>query len=669
MPFYWRRRRTVWYGNRRRYRRRFKTPRYKRRRRWRRPRTRRTRRRRRKRRYHKVRRKRKAITIKQWQPDSIVNCKIKGQTVLVLGGQGKQMVCYTNVKKAWTPAKAPGGGGFGCEIFSLGELYEQYKFRRNIWTKSNIGKDLCRYLRCAFTFYRHPETDFIISYSRQPPFDLTKESYTQCHPLNMMLAKHKLILPSKTTKPLGKIKKRLIIKPVKQMITKWFFQEHFSTEPLLQINASACNFNYNNLGCCNVNQISTFFYLNTTFWQQPNWDNASATYQPYPTVPQTLYFWSKKDYETKTTTTPTLEFRKPTTHDSSTDHDTGWFRKEILQAYKVTKTEAKTDFLGVMPVNECRYNPNIDTGEKNVLWLVSTFQTDWRKPTDQVLIYKGLPLYIMLYGYLSYVQAMKGKRTDILLNYVVAIESPAFKPASQIGAEGPIVPIDRTFYNGQAPYNEPIPYSFQKHWVPNVYSQIEILNTIVESGPLVPKYARTTNSTWELDAFYCFYFKWGGPELTEPAVTDPHLQAVYEVPDRISTSLQIRDPAKQTPSSILHPWDLRRGYFTKSALKRMSSNLSTDTDFQPDQEEAPRKKKKRTGPELRVPEEETEEIQACLRSLFEENIFQESKTENLQALIQQQHEQQQQIKWNLLRLISELKEKQNQLRLQTGFLN
>ena len=113
----------------------------------------------------------------------------------------------------------------------------------------------------------------------------------------------------------------------------------------------------------------------------------------------------------------------------------------------------------------------------------------------------------MLFGYLSYVQGMK-KTKDYFLNYVLAIESPALQPAAQIGAQGPIVPIDNTFRDGKGPYNEPIPYSWQTHWVPNIYNQLEVLNGMVEAGPLVPKYARTTNSTWELDAFYTFYFKW-----------------------------------------------------------------------------------------------------------------------------------------------------------------
>ncbi len=237
MPFWWRRRKRYWlpynqYRKRRARRRYRRKPRYRRR-------TRKAVFRKRRRRRRKVRRKRKTITVKQWQPDSIVKCKIKGIGTLILGSQGRQLVCYTNVKKTLTPPKAPCGGGFACEQYSLGYLYEEYKMGNNIWTKSNIGKDLCRYLLVKFTFYRHPDTDFIISYDRQPPFNTDNLVYQSCHPKLLLLSRHKILLLSKFTKPNGKLKKRITIKPPKQMLTKWFFSEQFSKFPLLLLKAAA----------------------------------------------------------------------------------------------------------------------------------------------------------------------------------------------------------------------------------------------------------------------------------------------------------------------------------------------------------------------------------------------------------------------------------------------
>nr|UHM25921.1 MAG: ORF1 [Torque teno midi virus] len=671
MPFWWRRRRRAWWYKKRRPRKTFyrkrktrRAFRYRRRRPA-------GRRRRRRRRRGKVRRKRQTLTVKQWQPDRIVKCKIKGSTVLVLGAEGKQLVCYTNVKNANTPPKAPGGGGFGCEQFSLESLYTDFLFRKNIWTKSNILLDLCRYLGVQITLYRHPETDFIVAYHRQPPFDISKEIYTMCHPVNLMLSRHKIIIPSKFTNPKGKIKVKKFIKPPKQMLNKWFFQEHFCKYPLLMIQAAACNLNYSNLGCCNTNQMVTFFYLNIGFYSVASWTAVRTdAYLPYSTFKNEVYTWNKKQWDTLETAREDQKFTKPALYAPSVNIKTGFFSPQMLQAVQLTSDTKKSSIVRNVPLNICRYNPNLDNGKKSKIWLVSTHTASWDPPPiDKTLVYEGYPLYMMLYGFLSYVQYIK-KASDFFLGYVVALQSPALLPYSQVGAEkNIIVPLDSKMPQGKAPYDEDLTDYMKNNWFPTVYNQLEVLNTIVESGPLVPKYSQTKNSTWELDMFYKFIFKWGGPESPEPIITDPMLQATYEVPDTYTNTLQIVHPRSQKAGSLLQPWDIRRGYFTKTALKRMQENLPTDSSIQSDAEQPARKKKKtQTGPELSNPFENQEEIQTCLHSLCEENIFQEipEDPKQLSKLIKQQQEQQQQLKYNILRIISELKEKQNLLSLQTG---
>lgn len=544
-------------------------------------------------------------------------------------------------------------------------------FRRNIWTKSNILLDLCRYLGVQITLYRHPETDFIVSYHRQPPFDISKEIYTMCHPVNLMLSKHKIIIPSKFTNPKGKIKVKKFIKPPKQMLNKWFFQEHFCKYPLLMIQAAACNLNYSNLGCCNTNQMVTFYYLNIGFYSVASWTAVRTdAYLPYSTFISEVYTWNKKQWDTLDTAKPDQKFTRPSLYAPSVNIKTGFFSPQMLQAVQLTSTVHRSSIVRNVPLNICRYNPNLDNGKKSKIWLVSTHTASWDPPPiDKTLVYEGYPLYMMLYGFLSYVQYIK-KASDFFLGYVVALQSPALLPYSQVGAEkNIIVPLDSKMPQGKAPYDEDLTDYMKNNWFPTVYNQLEVLNTIVESGPLVPKYSQTKNSTWELDMFYKFIFKWGGPESPEPIITDPMLQATYEVPDTYTKTLQIVHPRSQKAGSLLQPWDIRRGYFTKTALKRMQENLPTDSSIQSDAEQPARKKKKtQTGPELSNPFENQEEIQTCLHSLCEENIFQEipEDPKQLSKLIKQQQEQQQQLKYNILRIISELKEKQNLLSLQTG---
>nr|UHK05937.1 MAG: ORF1 [Torque teno midi virus] len=667
MPFWWKRRRRF-FNPRSRFQRR--------RRRWRKPRRklytrRRTRKytRKRRRRRYKVRRKKKLITVKQWQPDSITNCKIKGVGVLVLGAEGKQCVCYTNVKKAWTPPKAPGGGGFGCEQYSLGMLYEEYKFRNNIWTKTNMLKDLCRFMWVRFTFYRHPDTDFIINYDRQPPFDIDEFTYLLCHPQNMLLSRHKIILLSKSSKPNGRVKKTKKIKPPKLMLTKWFFQKQFSDYPLLQLKASAANFQYAHLGCCNTNQITTFFYLNTGFYQIGNWAHANTgtqIYQPYGNIPRDLVFWSKKNPSSG-------DFAKygfqpnPQTYDDSISYDKGWFAPKVLQAQAVTRDQSGGQSQANLPTNVARYNPNLDSGKKSAIWLKSTLTPSYDKPqSDMTLLLQGFPLWMMLFGWLSYIQLIK-KAKDFFASYVVILQSDAIQTYASPGATTFYIPISNEFYNGKPPYEEPLDMHWRRGWFPNVYDQLPILNAIVESGPYVPKYSQTKNSTWELHYFYQFFFKWGGPEITDQPVADPLTQAVYPVPSGITNTIQVRNPAKQSFESILHPWDYRRGIIKKSALKRMADHLSIDTTFQ--EGSTPSKKRKIKGPCLTVPQEQDQEVLSCLQALCEENTYQEIQETNIQQLIQQQQQQQDQLKWNLLRIISDLKEKQRLIQLQTGCLS
>lgn len=114
------------------------------------------------------------------------------------------MYCYTTEKNNYVPPKVPYGGGFGAEKYTLQYLYEEYIFQNNIWTKTNFYKDLCRYLYCRITLFRHPETDFVVSYSRQPTFDINKWTYPGTHPNILLLQKHKKVVLSTASKPNGK---------------------------------------------------------------------------------------------------------------------------------------------------------------------------------------------------------------------------------------------------------------------------------------------------------------------------------------------------------------------------------------------------------------------------------------------------------------------------------
>nr|UHK05824.1 MAG: ORF1 [Torque teno midi virus] len=672
MPFWWRRRNKRWFG--RRYKRRYNPYRQRRRKRtyrrrkYRRP----TRRRRRRRR--KVRRKKQTLTVKQWQPDSIVLCKIKGFDSLVWGAQGTQFKCATYNMYEYTRTRYPGGGGFAVQLYSLEYLYDQYKLKNNIWTKSNLLKDLCRYLKVIMTFYRHPTIDFVIVYDRQPPFELGKTSYMDFHPYMLLQRKHKIILPSTATNPRGKTKKKKIIKPPKQMLSKWFFQQQFSKYDLVEVAAAACSLRYPRIGCCNENRmvtlycLNTKFYMDTTWAQTPDQHASDPWYKPYPTISQSYKFISQYDkngynpYTYITTTTPGEA--KISEYYRSIDMIGGYFSPKVLAAYecKVNGT------VKPLPIVLGRYNPAIDDGQGNVVYLQSILTGHWAVPqVTPDFVIKDQPLWLAFWGYYDFLYHTKGPSIFPLHMFVIKSKYIQFEQTETPNTYWAF--IDPDFINGKWPYDSPIYYRDKKLWYPTVEWQLKTINSIVSTGPYVPKLDNQNLSTWELATSYSFHFKWGGPQIHNQPVEDPGNKNKYDVPDTIKKTIQVLDPSKNIAATMFHDWDYRRGCITSTAIKRMQENLPTDSSLPSDSESEPQPKKRRVLPVLHNPEEKTQKINSCLLSLCEESTCQEPQTEeNIFKLIQQQQQQQQKLKHNLLVLIKDLKVKQRLLQLQTGVL-
>nr|UHK06749.1 MAG: ORF1 [Torque teno midi virus] len=661
MPFWWNRRKRWWRGRRRPYyRKRYKTKR-RRPRRFNRTKYRRTYRRHRRRR-KKVRRKRQKIPLQQWQPQTIRKCKIKGIAVNVLGGEGRQFVCYTDSRFDWNLATTPGGGGFGVEKYTLGYLYLENKRGNNIWTTSNQTLDLVRYTGCQFKFFRHEHLDFVVVYDRNYPMTLEKYTYAYSHPYNLLQQKHKVIIPSLKTQPLNKkTYVKVKVKPPRQMSTKWFFQEYFSGQGLLTLYSSVIDLRYSHLSCCNSNQLVTFYSLNGQFYQNGNWGYVATATQPYmPYKGAASGEYSGTDYTGKKNISTTIDAKDYAT---SVSYKKGWFNPQLLQIAHPTKPSQ------VPPLIQSRYNPTIDTGVGNQIWVSSLLKNSLGPPeTDTQLILEGLPLWQLCWGFLSYVTKKKGDKY-FLKSYIAVFKCKYCEP--QTGDHHYFIPIDPTFIQGQNPYGRFSIHNDNDKWFPNVSNQLETINNFVQTGPFVPNLDNQRQSTWELKSRYTFYFKWGGGQQPDQIAADPSKQVSYDVPDKIRQAVQICNPTTQDPTKILHAWDFRRGFVTGSALKRIlkdsedDSTVSILTDTS-----SPPKKRKKKGNSLPLQEEDQEEEETCLLSLFEENTCQDpSASQNLFQLIQQQQQQQQSIKLQLLQLIASLKKKQKMLQLQTGMLS
>nr|UHM27087.1 MAG: ORF1 [Torque teno midi virus] len=658
MPFWWKRRRKWWWG-RRRYRPR-RRPQKRRRRVYRRRRTRRPYKSHRRRRY-KVRRKRAKIRLTQWQPDSIRKCKIIGLGTLIIGAEGTQMNCYSTNKYDYIPPKVPYGGGFGSEAFTLDYLYQEFNFHNNFWTASNIQKDLVRYTGCKFTFYRHPEIDFIVSYNRQLPVQINKYTYPAIHPHQQLLEKHHKIILSQKSKPNGKYTVKMFIKPPKQMLNKWFFTQPFSEYQLVYIQGAACNFRNSYLTETSQNLLVNILSPNPVFFKNKDWDQArdqNHPYEPYTSIKNNLTFKYKEKGNVKERQYPPSNL----SYSQSISYDNGWFQPFILQAFEV---DYGTVAYATIPTVAGRYNPTKDKGDGNLFYLSSTLTSGWEPPNDKQLKLENVPLWLAAYGFLSYIKTIKSE--EFFKSHIVVMKSTAIYCATQIGACSYYAPIDIEYTQGKKPYEQAINALDKARWTPNVTWQLKTLNAIVESGPFIPQLNEQKYSTWELKYKYKFYFKWGGPRNPDEQITDPTQLPTFDVPDKLYKTIQITNPLKQATETILHPWDQRRGLITQRAFKRMCENLQTDTEFEISTE-TPKKKKKIQGAALQNPEENLQELQQCLLSLCEENTYQD-QTQDLQQLIQQQQQQQQLLKYNLVKLLTDLKNKQRQLQLEANMLN
>nr|UHK03720.1 MAG: ORF1 [Torque teno midi virus] len=654
MPFWWRRR-NRWYKPRTyRYRRR-RWPKRRPRRRLYRRRNRTTTRRRRRRRRTKVKKKKQYLKLLQWQPDSIRKCKIKSIDILLFGANGRQYRNYTTNLNEWTVEKTPGGGGFSTTVFSLQFLYEQHMLKKNIWTSSNVNFDLCRYTGCKFIFYKHPYIDFVLSYKRQYPLSLSFADIMNCHPYMILQSQHKIIIPSMKHNPKGKpyVKKKM--KPPKQMTNKWFFQDMFSDKPLILLTAAVCDLSMPYLGPSGENTLISLTCLNIhNCYDLGNW--GAPEYKPYSTFTGTKVKYKPRKASAET------EFQLGSTGVGYSD---GWFSKQLLQAEYIAFTSDKK----VPPVYYARYNPAIDDGVGNSVYLCSVSTSDFNKPaSDKVLIASNKPLWMLLFGFVDYVRHIK-RPVETMSIYYLVIETK-YIHATFTGTRTYLhIPLDLSFIEGKGPYNSLASDKWLTRWYPTLVHQQQSMNNIVKAGPFIPK-PDPTKANWELHYNSTFFFKWGGAQDTTKAVTDPAKQSDWITPDNIQQTIQAVDPKTQVPQSLLHTWDFRRGSITETALKRMYQHLPTEQLTSTDGEDLPPKKKAKYTSQQPVLQEEETENQTCLHSLFEEDTCQEEKEDqqSLRHLIQQQQQQQQNIKHNLLHLLTKLKKAQLQLQLHSGLL-
>ncbi len=247
--------------------------------------------------------------------------------------------------------------------------------------------------------------------------DLQKYTYADSHPYQILQSKHKFLIPSMLTKPKGKRYVRVRIKPPRQMVNKWFFQEGFADTGLIQLHTAAADLRYPHLGCCNTNQLASFLTLNTDFYQYAAWGNSN---NPYIPTEQDKWYVPTPNFAIVTEVKNAKgEIVKITTHltpyDKTVSYSEGWFQPKFLQAIEIVKPQQLNG-----PIKGARYNPSLDTGQGTAVWLTSVLTNEYGPPkTDLDLYLEGLPLWQLLLGFLDWVKQKKRSNifTKLLLMF------------------------------------------------------------------------------------------------------------------------------------------------------------------------------------------------------------------------------------------------------------
>nr|UGV39045.1 MAG: ORF1 [TTV-like mini virus] len=577
MPYFWRR---PWYRRRYHYRR----PWY----RSRRPRTTFRRRRRRwvrKKFYYTIP---KTIRLRQWNPRTTRLCKIKGHIPLIICGRDRQIFNWMQYYDSIGPAEQSGGGGWSSIVFSLGALYQQFKRLMNWWTKDNDGLPLVQYKGCKFKFYKSWDCDYIVTAQTSPPMTDTEYKHLDSHPYRQLMNKRPIIIPNLVRKPSKKTYKVKRFPPPSLLQNKWYFQQDFCATNLIMLTTSAASFDQFWLPNDEVSQVITFHSLNTKIFANPNfhthdtygynpkstiilWGTGNGTHA-LPTTYGSLHYLGDTDqYKLGQTWTgnfppPRTQWGNPFYHDHSSI-DTKIY-------YSTTRPEKDTTPPKVTELDPiyitCRYNPLKDTGEGNQVFFKSTSisKKNIFEPEDNPDIHiSGFPLWLIFWGWTDWLEKKK-PINQIYLNYYIVIVTDFIEPK----LPGYVI-LDEDFI---FPDPTKLTETDKLYWHPRWGYQKKTANRIGTSGPCTPKLNKAHSI--QVNAFYTFYFKFGGCPAPMQNIKDPCEQPKFPVPSDQLQTIQIIDPATDK-QSLLHDFDERRQTLTETATKRIKKAKESKTNI------------------------------------------------------------------------------------------
>nr|UGV34717.1 MAG: ORF1 [TTV-like mini virus] len=603
MPYYWRRR--YWRPRRRFWRRRARKT--FRRRYWRRRRT-----------VRKFRKKLHKITVKEWQPKTINKLKVTGFYPLFEGTKERLGNNNTMYIDSIAPHLIPSGGCFSINVFTLKALYELHLKARNWWTKSNCRLPLIKYLGCKLNLYRSSNADYVFVYANCGDMKANEQMFQSTQPSVLLLNKNKRIVTCDPNNCKRKPYKTVKIRPPAMFQNKWYFQSDLANIPLLLTITSACSLQRYYIPSTAISSTIGFWSLNTKFIKYHQFKQPSATTGYRPNDEWSLYSvggihtsWESASFKnliylanTKDYTLGKYIDEIPNNSNFTNKVDkyfqslANWgnpfapqYLKQDSEAFPVLGTKKTLDEVknlakqenggkllkdnGFILLNQellthCRYNPQADQSH-NAAYLAQIVNdnTQWHEPTETTLITKGLPLWLLLQGYLDYhLKSQQPQRPTT--DYCLVLVSDHISPTLDS-----YVPLDNDVVEGRSPYetDEGFKRDADKlNWHPKCNFQLRTINNILSTGPGTVKLPDRISC--EAKCKYTFYFKLGGCPPPMDDVCDPQKQPKYPTPNNILSTTLLQDPATP-PQYFLNCFDQRRGMLTKKAAKRIKTDFET----------------------------------------------------------------------------------------------
>nr|UGV45429.1 MAG: ORF1 [Torque teno virus] len=321
------------------------------------------------------------------------------------------------------------------------------------------------------------------------------------------------------------------------------------------------------------------------------------------------------------------------------DYYTGMYSSIFLSSGR-SNPEVKGSYTDIS------YNPNVDKGVGNMIWLDWLSKPDSRyEPGKSKCLLKDFPMWAMVYGYADYCKKVTGD-TAVMYDARVVIRCPYTYPQLIKASDDNwgFVPYSENFGLGRLPGGSTNPPTRMRlHWYPMLLHQTEVLECIAQSGPFA--YHGDEHKA-VLTMKYKFRWNWGGNPVFQQVLRDP-CSGTYQEPhtSRHPRSIQVTDPKYQVPEYLFHAWDFKRGLFSSKSIKRVSEQPIHDELVaggakrpKKDTGPAPQEEEQREGSPFRVRElrpwvSSSQETQG--QSEQEETV-QKTVREQLQDQLQQQ---------------------------------